>query len=153
MPRTSSRSRSNPDANNVLTVAAYGDSPYGLNPTDTTQTDKTLAFIESINNDPKVDLVLHVGDIHSGKQFCTEAYDRTIYDLWVAFKNPLIYSPGDNEWTDCHEKGGAPGYDPFSAEGANFNGTIDASIRDPISGTPAHRANRCEIRPAAAAVP
>src|SRR5947208_198909 len=95
----------NPDANNVLTVAAYGDSPYGLNPTDTTQTDKTLAFIESINNDPKVDLVLHVGDIHSGKQFCTEAYDRTFFDLWTAFKNPLIYTPGDNEWTDCHKAG------------------------------------------------
>jgi hypothetical protein len=89
----------------VLTVAVYGDSPYGLNPTDTTQTDKTLAFIGSINADPKVDLVLHVGDIHSGKQYCTEAYDRQIYDLWTAFKDPLIYTPGDNEWTDCHKSG------------------------------------------------
>src|SRR5437867_13378785 len=61
----------NPNSNNVLPLALYGDSPYGLNPTDMTQTDKTPAFIESINGDPKVDLVLHVGDIHSGKQFCT----------------------------------------------------------------------------------
>ena len=95
----------NPNSNNPLTVAVYGDSPYGLNPTDTTQTDKTLAFISTINRDPKVDLVLHVGDIHSGKQYCTEAYDRTIADLWNAFKNPLIYTPGDNEWTDCHKSG------------------------------------------------
>jgi hypothetical protein len=43
---------------------------------------------------------------------------------------------------------GVKGYDPFSPEGANFNGTIDA-IRDPISGTPAHRANVCEMRVAA----
>src|SRR5439155_10321416 len=63
----------NPNSNNVLTVAVYGDSPYGLNPTDTTQTDKTLAFIETINNDPKVDLVLHVSDIHLGKPFCRDA--------------------------------------------------------------------------------
>jgi len=41
---------------------------------------------------------------------------------------------------------GAPGYDPFSPDGANFNGTVDAGVRDPISGTPGHRANLCEIR-------
>ena len=93
----------NPHSNNALTVAVYGDAPYGMTPTDTTQTDKTLAFIAPINADPKVDLVLHVGDIHSGKQFCTEAYDRQIFDFWTAFKNPLIYTPGDNEWSDCHK--------------------------------------------------
>src|SRR5881296_1088740 len=81
----------NPNSNNPLTLAVYGDSPYGLNPTDETETDLTPALIANINEDPKVDLVLHVGDIHSGKQFCTEAYDRTVYDLWTAFKNPLIY--------------------------------------------------------------
>jgi hypothetical protein len=95
----------NPNSRNILTVAVYGDAPYGLNPTDTAETDKTGAFIESINADPKVDLVLHVGDIHSGKQYCTEAYDRTIFDLWTTFKNPLIYTPGDNEWADCHKSG------------------------------------------------
>jgi len=94
----------NPHSKNVLTLAVYGDSPYGTSPTDTAQTDKTSAFIESVNNDPKVDLVLHIGDIHSGSQYCTESYDRTIADKWTAFKNPLIYTPGDNEWTDCHKK-------------------------------------------------
>jgi len=93
----------NPHSNNTLTLAVYGDSPYGTSPTDRTQTDLTPAFIASINADPKVDLVLHVGDIHSGSQFCTAAYDQEIYDLWTAFKNPLIYTPGDNEWTDCHK--------------------------------------------------
>jgi anaerobic selenocysteine-containing dehydrogenase len=48
-------------------------------------------------------------------------------------------------WQDCEELG-AYGYDPFSSEGANFNRTVDAKIRDPISGTPTHRANLCEIR-------
>ena len=52
---------------------------------------------------PDVALVLHVGDIHSGKQYCTEAYDRQISDLWTAFQDPLVYTPGDNEWTDCHK--------------------------------------------------
>ena len=36
-------------------------------------------------------------------------------------------------------------------DGANFNGMVDATVRDPISGTPEHRANLCEIRLASAA--
>jgi anaerobic selenocysteine-containing dehydrogenase len=48
-------------------------------------------------------------------------------------------------WQGCAELGLA-GYDPFSPDGANFNATIDPSARDPISGTPNHRANLCEVR-------
>ncbi|HEX8111156.1 MAG TPA: hypothetical protein VF516_25675, partial [Kofleriaceae bacterium] len=65
-----------------LTVAVYGDAPYGTSPTDSAQFLATPAFIQSINADPDVRLVLHVGDIHSGKQFCTEAYDRAVFNLW-----------------------------------------------------------------------
>jgi hypothetical protein len=100
----------NPDSANALTLAVYGDAPYGTTPTDTAEFEATPAFIASINGDPQVDLVVHVGDIHSGKQFCTEAYDRAVFGLWTAFKDPLVYTPGDNEWSDCHkvaEGGGA----------------------------------------------
>jgi hypothetical protein len=90
---------------NQLTVAVFGDTPYGDAKTDTLQTLATPAFISSINSDPDVDLLLDVGDIHSGKQFCTEAYDRMIADFWTTFDKPLIYTPGDNEWTDCHKPG------------------------------------------------
>ncbi|MCW3046048.1 MAG: hypothetical protein JWO74_332 [Solirubrobacterales bacterium] len=54
--------------------------------------------------------MLHVGDIHSGKQYCTQAYDQSIYDLWTRYRDPVVYTPGDNEWTDCNkaaEGGGA----------------------------------------------
>jgi hypothetical protein len=100
----------NPNSANVLTLAVYGDAPYGTTPDDTAEFLATPAFIDSINADPKVSLVVHVGDIHSGKQYCTEAYDRSIFSLWTAYKDPLVYTPGDNEWTDCHkvaEGGGA----------------------------------------------
>jgi anaerobic selenocysteine-containing dehydrogenase len=48
-------------------------------------------------------------------------------------------------WQPCSEIG-APGYDPFSADGANFNLVIGSSALDPISGTASHRAYLCEIR-------
>jgi anaerobic selenocysteine-containing dehydrogenase len=48
-------------------------------------------------------------------------------------------------WQPCSEIG-APGYDPFAAEGANFNLIIGSSALDPISGTASHRAYLCEIQ-------
>jgi anaerobic selenocysteine-containing dehydrogenase len=53
---------------------------------------------------------------------------------------------GEHGWWQSCEELGIPGYDPFSPDGANFNATVDPSVRDPISGTPTHRANLCEIR-------
>ncbi|MGZ4153845.1 MAG: hypothetical protein ACXVQ0_05145 [Actinomycetota bacterium] len=93
-----------------LTVAVYGDSPYGVSAyapanqaADTTEYEKSPAFIGTINADPSVSEVIHVGDVHSGKQFCTEEYDNQIASLWQDFNDPLVYTPGDNEWTDCHK--------------------------------------------------
>jgi anaerobic selenocysteine-containing dehydrogenase len=48
-------------------------------------------------------------------------------------------------WQECEELS-VTGYDSFTPEGANFNRTVDATIRDPVGGTPTHRANLCEIR-------
>src|SRR5262249_45659311 len=53
---------------------------------------------------------------------------------------------GEHGWWEGCKELGLPGYDPFSPEGANFNQTVDATIRDPVSGTPSHRANLCEVR-------
>ena len=53
---------------------------------------------------------------------------------------------GEHGWWQRCDELQAPGYDPFSPEGANFNATVDPSVRDPISGTPAHRSNLCEVR-------
>lgn len=49
-------------------------------------------------------------------------------------------------WQHCDELG-APGYDPFSGDGSNFNALVDPAVRDPISGTTSHRANLCDVRP------
>ena len=96
-----------PGAGNTAasTVAVYGDAPYGTTPTDTAENLATPAFIASVNADPDVSLVLHVGDIHSGKQFCTQAYDQLVFDLWKSYQDPVVYTPGDNEWADCNKAG------------------------------------------------
>ena len=100
---------------NTLTLAVYGDSPY----LDKTHPElpknaefvATPAFIKTINADPSIQEVVHVGDIHSGSDPCTKAYDQSIFDLWTAFQKPLVYTPGDNEWSDCTKTNEEPGSD------------------------------------------
>ena len=136
LPATADAGRERP--HHVTTVAVYGDAPYGVNPTDDAQVLATPAFIDSINADPDVSMVLHAGDIHSGKSYCTAAYDQTVAGLWKSFKDPLIYTPGDNEWTDCHKvKEGGGVYNP--ATGAidyvlDANGDpVDYAGGDPVA--------------------
>lgn len=101
----------------TLTIAVFGDSPYGTSPVDTVQFANTPSFIDSINSDPDVRLVMQVGDIHSGKQYCTQAYDQSVYDLWTRFQDPLVYTPGDNETADCHKAAEGGGtYDPATQQ-------------------------------------
>ncbi len=87
-----------------FTYAVYGDAPYGASPTDTSEIDATPAFIRTVNADRAVSAVLYLGDIHSGSQYCTQAYDQQVANLWAGFADPMIYTPGDNEWADCHKK-------------------------------------------------
>jgi hypothetical protein len=99
---------------NTLTLAVYGDSPY-FDKTHPVPANGELlatpAFIQTINDDPSVEETIHVGDIHSGSEPCTAAYDNSIFNLWKAFQRPLIYTPGDNEWSDCTKKNEEPGSD------------------------------------------
>lgn len=101
------------DASQSLNIAVFGDSPYGIKDSDTAQFAATPAFIKTINDDKEVSLVVHVGDIHSGKQTCSFAYNQSIYDMWMAFESPLVYTPGDNEWMDCN-KAKEGGSDPLA---------------------------------------
>ena len=74
---------------------------------DTAYTDASYAeyerLIDKINT-AKPDFSIHVGDT-LGYQSCTnETYDR-IDGFFGRFMAPLVYTPGDNEWTDCEEPG------------------------------------------------
>ena len=78
-------------------LAVIGDVPYGAS-----QISALPANIAQINADPSVRLVMHLGDIKNGSSQCTDAYFGQIRSAFDSFDDPLVYTPGDNEWTDCH---------------------------------------------------
>jgi hypothetical protein len=110
---------------NRSVLALTGDMPYGATPTDTAEFDASPAYVAAINSDKDVSMVLHTGDIHSGKQYCTQTYNASIYSQWAAFKAPLVYTPGDNEWADCHKKKEGGGL--YNATTSVIDYVLDAS--------------------------
>ncbi len=50
----------------------------------------------------KLAFVAHDGDIKSGSSACTDDVYARELARFEASRNPLVYTPGDNEWTDCH---------------------------------------------------
>lgn len=78
---------------------AFGDMPYTL-PQDFARFER---LIQTVNQE-KSTFSVHVGDIKSGSTLCTEEYYNKIYNYFLQFEKPFIYTPGDNEWTDCNRK-------------------------------------------------
>lgn len=84
--------------------AAIGDVPY----TSAAQLDR---LIQKINALP-VKFTIHVGDIKSGSTLCSDETFEAVKRQFMSLDKPLIYTPGDNEWTDCHRKSNGA-YDPL----------------------------------------
>lgn len=84
-------------AGDAFTFLAFGDAPYGL-PGD----ESRFKLLTDQANRLKPAFVVHIGDIKSGHSSCGDPMFFYIRDLFARFEGPLIYTPGDNEWTDCH---------------------------------------------------
>jgi hypothetical protein len=77
-----------------FTFAVLGDTPYGEG-----EEREFPLMIERINH-AHVDFSIHVGDF-KGSGDCSDALFAKRYAQFDTFAAPLIYTPGDNEWTDC----------------------------------------------------
>ncbi|MEA2764523.1 MAG: hypothetical protein QOK07_927 [Gemmatimonadaceae bacterium] len=96
------------DSDAPYAFAVIGDTPYGA----AKLADFPL-LVGKINADPRVRLVAHLGDIKAGKNsICSDAYFASIRSMFDGFADPLAYTPGDNEWTDCHASKGNGLYTP-----------------------------------------
>lgn len=87
-----------------FTFAAIGDVPYGPH-------EEFAGLIAEINRQIPA-FTIHVGDIKSGGTVCSDETFVQVRRLFEQFDRALIYTPGDNEWTDCHRISNGR-YDPL----------------------------------------
>lgn len=55
--------------------------------------------------------IVHVGDVKSSMELCSDALYARRKALLQQSPRPLILVPGDNDWTDCH-RSSSGGFDP-----------------------------------------
>ncbi len=80
--------------------ALIGDVPYGVEPGQAYP--PFDALISDVNNDHRIKWVLHAGDIKGGGSNCSDEMFMDRLYRYNQFNQPVILTPGDNEWTDCH---------------------------------------------------
>jgi hypothetical protein len=85
---------SRPPSPERFTFAVLGDTPYSE-----AEEAEFPRLIERINREA-VDFSIHVGDFKGGGD-CSDALYAKRLTQFNSFTAPLVYTPGDNEWTDC----------------------------------------------------
>ena len=88
----------------AFAFGVYGDGPYFF--WEEARGRRLLADAESAG----VDFLIHIGDILGGS--CADERLRERRSLLDAVRAPVVYTPGDNEWADCHARD-AGGFDPL----------------------------------------
>jgi hypothetical protein len=91
--------RHRPEAPRSFDFAAIGDQQYGP---------AGEAAFPSIRNDingvASLQFTVHVGDVKSGSTLCNNEMFADRVRSFNLFAAPMILTPGDNEWTDCHRE-------------------------------------------------
>jgi len=89
----------------TFTFGVWGDMPYARSNDEP----KMPALVADMNASD-IAFSLYDGDIKDGSSKCTDDVYTWAVDYFNSFKAPLVYLPGDNEWTDCHRTNNG-GYD------------------------------------------
>lgn len=71
--------------------------------------DNVMADLNAV---PSLAFVVHDGDLSTPRFGCSDEFQAGRLSLFNSSVHPLIYTPGDNEWTDCWQER-AGGFDPL----------------------------------------
>ncbi len=85
-------------AQSAFSFVAMGDLPYV---TSANAYGPYRGLIDRINQESPA-FSVHVGDFKSGSTPCSDEEFSNQLDHFQRFKGAVVYTPGDNEWTDCH---------------------------------------------------
>lgn len=86
-------------------------------------------LIDAINDSNPV-FTIHVGDTW-GVKTCTEENHTWVRGWFDKYTHPVVYTPGDNEWTDCRE---AYVLEAYSRVVTGQGTADDAKVLDSVTG-------------------
>jgi hypothetical protein len=99
--------------------------------------------------------VVHVGDLAVPPRACTDEHLKRRLDQFRASAHPFVFTPGDNDWTDCHDGEGVKGGKPLERldivramffEGEASLGKRTMLLTRQSAADPAHQKYRENVR-------
>lgn len=84
-------------SSNAYSFGIWGDMPYIKNG----DAPKLPALLQSLNASD-IAFSVYDGDIKDGSSVCTDQVFTDALTMFNSLRKPVVYVPGDNEWTDCH---------------------------------------------------
>jgi hypothetical protein len=69
--------------------------------------------LDDLNRAAGLAFVVHVGDLSSPTFACTDELLARRLAQFNASAHPFVFTPGDNDWTDCHDGQDVKGGDPL----------------------------------------
>lgn len=86
-----------------LQFVAFGDMPYCTPgaPQDCPAEEGRVAALMREINAARPAFSIFVGDTKGGSELCTDERVLRAFTWMTLANHPLVYTPGDNEWTDC----------------------------------------------------
>lgn len=82
-------------------IGLWGDLPYS-----TTQATVGVPNLIADMNSQDLAFTAHDGDIKSGSSECTDAVYTQALGYFNSLQAPAVFTPGDNDWTDCDRTAG-----------------------------------------------
>jgi hypothetical protein len=88
------------------TIGLFGDMPYGSQ--GRAEYPRVLADL----NDARLQFSIFDGDLKNGNERCDDSLYTTSLASFNTLERPVVWVPGDNDWTDCHRASNG-NYDPI----------------------------------------
>lgn len=88
-------------AEHSYAIGLWGDLPYS-----TTQASAGVPNLIADMNNQDLAFTAHDGDLKSGSTECTNAVYMQGLSYFNSLKAPAVFTPGDNDWTDCDRTAG-----------------------------------------------
>jgi hypothetical protein len=105
------------DGKDTYAIGLWGDLPYS-----DVQAAALPNLIADMNSQPLA-FTVHDGDLKAGSGPCDDALYTTALANFYGFEAPAVFTPGDNDWTDCDRNPGVNSLERLDHERAVFFGT------------------------------
>ncbi len=86
-------------AASALTLAVIGDVP-----STPFQVENFPKLVNQISSRADNAFIAHLGNIKGDGTPCSDAYYRQIVALFESFGDPVVYTPGQHDWANCHRR-------------------------------------------------